>query len=1072
MSSPGHREGLYPGFVATILRRNMTRTSPPLDVPRTRVPPGRLPSRPRATRLVVAAAGYGKTTWTEAAGGGGAVRWLRADQVGTADLALDSDTTALVVEDLHRVTAQRQADLVERVAALPSAVTVTLTSRDPLPGQVRSRLKSPVSTVGPAELALTPAMVAAMLAEEHGLDEPELPTRVHAATAGWPVLAHLAAEASSRSPGADLVTTLSQPEGQAAAWLRSEVLDALPHEVVEALEVMADFEPLTAELLRHLRRQLGAASPGGSPDEDIVDRLRTTGLLVPHPRGVLVGREELRLVPVLRAVLKATRAQAAPSPDLLQAAAAWYEQHDLGFPAVDAYRRCGSEGRVRDLIRDRGTRMIAQGDAAAIVALLSDGETAPTIPGDDPAVRRTLGAALNHSGQAYAALGVLGPLGHDADSHGWDAGLALCVASVHFSQGDLVLAAEVLDRVPVDDLPDRGDGVLWRATRANVASMLGDDDLARELAKQAHELANRSGAPGDLTAAHQAIAKISAGSRKTAHLAMALVAARNDTDAVSVARIVGNQSYALLAAAQFDQAVAASREAVLAAELVRPMGALTASLHNLAEALTRLGEYDEARWHLRRALAVSQRLGPNRGAASMCGLGDIHRALGQREQGRAAYEEAVTLARTSHELQVLVPALSGLARLVLDVDPGGARAAAEEAEQLAPAALAPYALIAHGWVELETGDRARAAQLAERAAQAARQQGARDLLAEALELAAETQGPTQASLSLTEALSIWRDGGAEPDASRLEVLLGRLEGADRAARDRGRQAAERLQRLGVTTVNGRRFGADPVGKDVTVAVLGRFEVTVGGDAVPLQAWKSKQARTLMKILAARRGRPATRALLCELLWPGSDPIKTSHRLSVLLTTVRTVLDPTRSWPADHYVNSNTTGVWLDLRRITLDAAELLDEAEHGAALLAADDVAGAKVALMQVDALFRGEAFEDEESSDWALEGWAHEDWAQALREDTRAAWLRSLRHLATVATKEGRSNDATATLTRLLGVDPYDERVHRGLVRNLVRAGRHGEARRAFARWTEAMASVDVPPPDPAELTPRPRDG
>jgi DNA-binding SARP family transcriptional activator len=201
------------------------------------------------------------------------------------------------------------------------------------------------------------------------------------------------------------------------------------------------------------------------------------------------------------------------------------------------------------------------------------------------------------------------------------------------------------------------------------------------------------------------------------------------------------------------------------------------------------------------------------------------------------------------------------------------------------------------------------------------------------------------------------------------------------------------------------------------------------------------------------------------LWPGDDPIKTSHRLSVLLTTVRTVLDPAKAWPADHYINSNTNGVWLDLRRVSFDADELLDDAEHGAALLAGGQTDAAKEVLESVDARYRGEAFEDE-----PYEEWIQEDWAQGLREETRGAWLRSLRHLATVATKEGRSNDASAILTRLLGVDPYDDRVHRGLVRNLVRAGRHGEARRAFDRWAEAMVSVDAPPPDPSELNPRTR--
>jgi DNA-binding SARP family transcriptional activator len=55
----------------------------------------------------------------------------------------------------------------------------------------------------------------------------------------------------------------------------------------------------------------------------------------------------------------------------------------------------------------------------------------------------------------------------------------------------------------------------------------------------------------------------------------------------------------------------------------------------------------------------------------------------------------------------------------------------------------------------------------------------------------------------------------------------------------------------------------------------------------------------------------------------------------------------------------------------------------------------------------------------------------------------------------------------RLLVADPYDEQVHRMLVRTLARAGRHGEARRSFDRWVAAMRVIDAPLPDPAVLRP-----
>ena len=1008
-------------------------------------PPG---SRAGAPTLVVAAAGYGKTSWVEARLATGE-RSVRADEVGPEEL--EPGEGRLVVEDLHLLAGADQVALLTPLTRRGPDTAITLTSREPLDPKARSLVTGPVFEVGPTDLSLQTAGVAALLAEEYGLTDPELPSRVHAATAGWATLVHLAADTLARHPADDLVASLGAPESAAATWVESEVLGALPDEVVALLADLAHLDLLTPDLVAHVRgREVSSSVP------DTFARLVRVGLLVPHPRAALLGREGHQLVPVVGRVLASGVSETAGDKARLGRATDWYQSHDLPFAAVDAALRAGDRPLAEQLIAAAGPRMVVQGDAAGIVAVLSDA----TAGGLTPGVRRTFADALNHTGDAYAALSAFAPLVPAGDRDGWDVGLAVRLAAVHFSQGELALARAVLDRVDREALPEQGDGIAWRAARVNVASMLGEEREAVALAAETLRLAERSGAPLDLAAAHQAVAKTSAGSRKSAHLSLALAAARRAGDAVSLARILGNQSYALLAAARCDEAVVVSRQAVQATELVRPRGALTAALHNLAEALSRTGEYAEARWHLRRAAVVSQRIGANRAAASLCGLGDVHRALGQREQGRAAYEEAVRLARASHELQVLVPALAGLARLIVDTAPVSARACAEEAHELATPSLKPYALIALGWVEAVAGDGAQAGRLAEEAAACARADQSLDLLAESLELSAEAAPtPDQAAHALNEALSIWREGGADPDACRIEVLLGRLEGSDRATRARGREAAERLQRLGVTSVNGRTFGNDPMGKDIGIVVLGRFEVAVAGRPVALSAWKSRQARTLVKILAAHQGRPVSRALLCELLWPDDDPLKTSHRLSVLLTTVRTVLDPAKAWPPDHYVASDARGVWLDLRRVGVDADDLLADAEQGAALVAAGDLAAGAEVLAGVDARYRGEAFADEPD----------EAWATVVREDTRAAWLRSLRHLATVATQQGRSNDASAILTRLLGVDPYDERVHRGLVRNLVRAGRHGEARRAFDRWTEAMHAVDVPPPDPAELGSRP---
>ena len=85
------------------------------------------------------------------------------------------------------------------------------------------------------------------------------------------------------------------------------------------------------------------------------------------------------------------------------------------------------------------------------------------------------------------------------------------------------------------------------------------------------------------------------------------------------------------------------------------------------------------------------------------------------------------------------PSLAGLTRVLLDgpnADPPAARAAAAEAERVAPVALAPRAVAAQGWVALFDGDLDAARRRAADAVRAARSGRQADLLAESLELVA------------------------------------------------------------------------------------------------------------------------------------------------------------------------------------------------------------------------------------------------------------------------------------------------------------------------------------------------
>src|SRR5260370_15361186 len=127
----------------------------------------------------------------------------------------------------------------------------------------------------------------------------------------------------------------------------------------------------------------------------------------------------------------------------------------------------------------------------------------------------------------------------------------------------------------------------------------------------------------------------------------------------------------------------------------------------------------------------------------------------------------------------------------------------------------------------------------------------------------------------------------------------------------------------MTTIQGSRAAGLPDWHDlvepaVAIGTLGEFRVLRQGEPVPAGEWQSKKARDVLKMLVARRGRPAPREQLMEALWPEEDPARSTKRLSVLLTTVRAILDPGRRHDPDYYVVGDNYAVALNLAHVTVD----------------------------------------------------------------------------------------------------------------------------------------------------------
>ncbi|CCH18702.1 BTAD domain-containing putative transcriptional regulator [Micromonospora lupini] len=1009
--------------------------------------------------MLVAAAGYGKTTALEAAGGDGPTVCHRAlDLLDAAARTENPPPGRVLVDEVSALAAPDQLALVRLLTALPGRPAVTLAARHPLADEALSAIAVPVVDRGPATLALGRDAVARVLRDEHAVADSDLAYLVYELTAGWPAWVHLAGDALGRQGVGrrDLLAALTEPGTAGGRFARDEVLADLPPHVTRLLRRAHDLDPISAPLCEAVDTR---PTPGAT-----ADALRwstSTGLLVAHPRR-RTGRtpQTFQLVRVLATVL----AQQTGPPDAggrrrLRAAADWYLATAYPLAAARALLDADEPGRCADLIASQGGEMLAHGGAPEVTDLVS----ALPQAAQSPDIRLILGDALRMSGAVTRASRVFTALLAQAErDRRWPSRLLWRAAMVPYLRADYPGALAVLDLAdtPPTVIPSDPDDVLLLACRASTLAQLGRVEDAVTTGAHALAAAHRVNEDGPLAAAHIAAALMSSGTRRDAHLADALAAAERAGDLVQQARVLVNQAHCLLREARYPPALGAAVRAVRAAELAGPPGVLVTALHNAGEALVRLGRYDEAALHFTRSKLVSQRLGLNRAAAGVYGTAEVNRRLGRREEAMAAFTEAVELARDVGDLQVLIPALTGLARLRCEgrgADLAAARAAADEAHRLAPAFLLPSALVAVGWVAYAGGDLESARLRAAEAVGAARAGRQSDALAEALELTAAVAAEPAASRdALREAGEIWRTAGACPAAEQTVVLLGRIPGADGSQRSAARLAANRLLALGVETVDGRQLAPPSgAGGTVEVRVLGGFEVVVGGREVPLPAWRSRQARTLLKILVARRGRAVGRAELSELLWPDDEPRRTAHRLSVLLSAVRAVLDPSRLWPADRYVRADLTGVRLDLTRVSVDAETLLADAPRAERLARDGDPGRAREMLAEVDATYRGDAFADE----------PYEDWADGLREQARAVWLRALRDLARLYRRDGAADRAATTLVRLLDADPYDEWAHRTLVEALVGAGRHGEARRAFDRWAGAMRAIDAPPPEPAVL-------
>jgi DNA-binding SARP family transcriptional activator len=944
----------------------------------------------------------------------------------------------VVIDDLHELESEASARLIESLCRqAPPTLHLVLASRAEPPFHLdRMRGQGLLIELAGEELAFTCDEVERLVLASLGREDPELAGFLHEATAGWPAAVRLGIEALRRvAPGERdaAFQRMRRPGGALFSYLAAEVFDREPPEVRRLLAAVAPFERFTSELCEAL----------GLPRAvDVLASLERRGLFLQR----ISDNEEWFALHALVREFALERVAPKDFRAVHLRAARWFEAEGHLPEALRSLTAGGADSKVAQFLEQHGLQVLGRGHLDVIARALS------SLPDEntDGALEELRGMLELGRGRPEEALAYFERA--TAGSASLSAGQAWRMGVVHRVLGRHDHALEAYGRGRLDGAAPRDEALLlsWAARSHYV---VGDLDGCRERARESLE---------------RATAIADAEALANAHMAMALLA-NLEGDAVAqdahVARALeyGEQGAPIpvqagdrVSSAIFNLDRGLYADAIADAERALVLGKLMGAEHASAlvvrgYAKAGLGRLDEALVDLEAARSHLEKEHSAWSFGALFGIGHIYRERGDLSLAQAAYEQAIARAEEAGSAHGLVAGLAGLALVIAAHDSEEAARLAGRALSLGPSPDRGEALLAAGWVALGRGDRQEAARRAEEAAAEARARRFRPVLASALELAAmSSTGPMETASLLEEARAIWQDLRNLLADARVELALSRLS-AGPGARLAAARAERRLRQLGMRLKRRQAAGLlaflpQEATPPVEVDCLGRFEVRRSGREV---SWRSKKARDLLKILVARRGRPAPRELLIEELWPGETPDKAANRLSVALSTIRATLDPDKRFDADHFLRVEKGAVELVRPSVAVDVDAYFAEAAAGFELIRDGQREEAVERLEYAESLYGGDFLEEDR----------FEDWAESLREEARTVYVSVARALAEHSVDCEHHGAALRYLLRILEQDPYDEEAHLEVARVLTRAGRHGEARRAYRRYLRRMGEIGVEP-------------
>ena len=224
-----------------------------------------------------------------------------------------------------------------------------------------------------------------------------------------------------------------------------------------------------------------------------------------------------------------------------------------------------------------------------------------------------------------------------------------------------------------------------------------------------------------------------------------------------------------------------------------------------------------------------------------------------------------------------------------------------------------------------------------------------------------------------------------------------------------------------------------------IRLLGPFEVWRDGQLLPPDAWPSRKACQLLKILVTCRQRAVASEELIEWLWPDLNPGSARNSLWVAVSHLRRVLEPEAAGRgASSFVLTGPPGYRFSAGACCeIDVDTFLDYVRAGQVHQQRSQWTEAINSYLAAEALYRGEYLAQD----------PYEDWALPTRGRLRETFLNMKAGLSACHIALGRYREALEHTRQVLDHDPCRESAWRLAMEAHYRQGELDQALRDFER-------------------------